>query len=371
MLHPAVVAVLLLLDALEKLALHEPGGRRVHDLLVLAAVGDDVVFRLGILALLHHDAVAAVQVQLLVEADSDLEQIFLLALPVALADDREVPVQRALQRAVDLLEAVTNVDSGLDERRHEKFGDGEAVEEVEALLEVFQLAVELRDVLRRARPVLLPLVAPQPVQWRSLLDVDPLLRHVGLDRRQLAHVEVPGFVAEQGPDDVVLGGPDPVDRPGVARLGQHTLVALLVLHPLAAHGVRPVLREDQNIEVCVLAEVPKRQLTFGEQFPLKVFATVEMTQKKRKKNFLHAKRAAHNLFIPALGYLENANRDDQQHEQEHRVPPALGVLHPHKLKLLPQRNSNDEKLNSKKYFFVVETFQHILLCFVDRFHSSH
>lgn len=74
---------------------------------------------------------------------------------------------------------------------------------------------------------------------------------------------------------VILGRPDPVDRPRVLGLRQDALVALLALHPLRAHSVRPMLGENQKVEVGVFAERHQSQLAFGLQFAFKVLATTK------------------------------------------------------------------------------------------------
>lgn len=60
-----------------------------------------------------------------------------------------------------------------------------------------------------------------------------------------------------------------VNCPRIFLLWQRALVIFVLLHPLAADGIRPMLGENQNIEIRVflLTEISQRTLLMlGEQF---------------------------------------------------------------------------------------------------------
>lgn len=261
-LHPGAVPVPVFADHPLVLAFAQPGRRRISDFLVFLAIRHDLVSGVGVVHLERHNAITAVQVQFLVEADSDLEQILALCLAVFLADDGEVHLERLLQSTVDVFECIRLVHARLDGGWLEKLCDRELVEKFESLFEVAKLGGELRDVEGSASAVLLPFVLPQAIQGRPLLDIDPLLSHLVFDGRNLIHVEDPTLVAVQRPDGVKLSWPDAMNGPRVLYFWQDALVAFLAFHPLIADRVRPVLCEYQYIEVGVLAKIMQRKLSF-------------------------------------------------------------------------------------------------------------
>lgn len=194
-----------------------------------------------------HRSVAVLQLQLLVEADPDLRYVLFARLVVAL--DHRVRLQRRINAAVQLthVHRVVRLDAHLVQQRPHRV----RLEPAQALTEIIVFRVE-RLQNGRTSSVLLPLVLPQPVRRRALLDVRPVLVEFRQQVLDLSHVEGHRFIAiKRSVFRSDFRRPNTVHGPRLADGRQATSVLVVPLHPLVASGLRPALREDEEIEILV------------------------------------------------------------------------------------------------------------------------